>query len=264
MLRLGSLVRVRHINCGTFKTRFGGPPLVSHVLVCEFDHGVLLVDSGVGVADVTHATARLGTGFRLLLPALDTAETALEQLKALGYSAGDVKDIVLTHLDLDHAGGAVDFPAATVHTTATELSSALTRNDMVARVRYREPHLAAVKDRTTGYDDYSEELFGFTSHALHDSLRLIPMPGHTAGHSAVAVRDPERGWLLHAGDAFHHRRALTGERSGIAIAAAEMVFADDRNLLRANQRRLAQLVRLPKSPQIFCAHDPIQFRKLAP
>ena len=33
----------------------------------------------------------------------------------------DAGTIVLTHLDLDHAGGLADFPQATVHVSATEL-----------------------------------------------------------------------------------------------------------------------------------------------
>lgn len=262
MQSLGSLVKVRHINCGTFRARIGGPTLVSHVLVCEFEHGLVLVDSGLGTDDVAHATARLGAGFRLLLPALDSAETALDQLDKLRWTANDVADVVLTHLDLDHAGGAADFPSATVHTTAVELKSALTRSGIPAKVRYRPAHLAAIEHRSAGYDECSGELFGMAGHQLHDSVWMIPMPGHTAGHSAVAIRDPEHGWLLHAGDAFHHRRAVTGQRSGRSISLAEALFADDLKLLRTNQRRLADLSATPDGPRVFCAHDPIQFRAL--
>ncbi len=262
MQSLGSSVRVRHINCGTFRARIGGPALVSHVLVCEFEHGLVLVDSGLGTDDVTHANSRLGAGFRLLLPALDSAETALDQLEKFGWTANDVTDVVLTHLDLDHAGGAADFPSATVHTTAIELATARTRSGLPAKVRYRPAHLAAIEHRSVGYVESSGELFRMAGHQLHDSLWLIPMPGHTAGHSAVAIRDPEHGWLLHAGDAFHHRRAVTGERSGRSISMAEALFADDLKLLRSNQRRLAELAASPGGPRVFCAHDPIQFREL--
>ncbi|WP_223281445.1 MBL fold metallo-hydrolase [Streptomyces antnestii] len=45
-------------------------------------------------------------------PVLDTGETAVRQVAALGYDIEDVRHIVLTHLDLDHAGGLRDFPPA--------------------------------------------------------------------------------------------------------------------------------------------------------
>ncbi|WP_188492929.1 MBL fold metallo-hydrolase [Williamsia phyllosphaerae] len=263
MRALGSLRRVRHLNCGTFRARLGGPALVSHVVVCEFEHGLALIDSGLGTDDVAHANSRLGVGFRLLLPTLDPAEAAVTQLDAMGFSAADVAHIVLTHMDLDHLGGAADFPSATVHTSAVEQSSATTRTDAAAKVRYRAPQLRAVKNRTSGYSDFPDELFGFAGHMVHDSVCAIPMPGHTAGHCAIAIDDPQRGWLLHAGDAFHHRRAITGQSSGRSISMVETALADDRRQLRENQRRLADLAARTAGPQIFCAHDPVQFRALA-
>jgi metal-dependent hydrolase (beta-lactamase superfamily II) len=35
----------------------------------------------------------------------DRKYTAIDQLERLGFSARDVRHIVLTHLDFDHAGG---------------------------------------------------------------------------------------------------------------------------------------------------------------
>ena len=39
---------------------------------------------------------------------LDPAETAVQQVKALGYSPSDVRHVLLTHLDRDHAGPEAD------------------------------------------------------------------------------------------------------------------------------------------------------------
>jgi glyoxylase-like metal-dependent hydrolase (beta-lactamase superfamily II) len=47
----------------------------------------------------------------------------LEQVKQLGFSPRDVRHIVLTHLDSDHAGGLENFPEAHVHVLEAESTS---------------------------------------------------------------------------------------------------------------------------------------------
>lgn len=44
----------------------------------------------------------------------------VKQIDGRSYRIEDVRHIVLTHLDLDHAGGLPDFPHAKVHVHATE------------------------------------------------------------------------------------------------------------------------------------------------
>ncbi|WP_051484150.1 MBL fold metallo-hydrolase [Rhizobium sp. CF080] len=47
-------------------------------------------------------------------------DTAAWQIQSLGYPARDVRHIVLTHLDFDHAGGIADFPRARIHVLTDE------------------------------------------------------------------------------------------------------------------------------------------------
>ncbi len=69
---------------------------------------------------------RLGRKWvRQTTPRLDPAETAVQQVKALGYSPDDVRHLLLTHLDRDHAGGIPDFPNAKVHVHRRELDMAV-------------------------------------------------------------------------------------------------------------------------------------------
>ena len=122
---------VHHLNCATLQpaATLGGrlmpARLVAHCLLVERPEGLLLVDTGFGTADIADPK-RLGQPFRALVgPVLDATETALARVTALGHRPEDVTDIVLTHLDLDHAGGIGDFPQARVHVDEDELDRAL-------------------------------------------------------------------------------------------------------------------------------------------
>lgn len=110
-------LRVHHLNCGTLCPHGGkliGTPggwlspgkMVCHCLLVETRAGLVLVDTGMGTGDIDNP-AQLGRPFvALTRPRLEHQETALAQIRVLGYSAADVRHIVVTHLDLDHAGGA--------------------------------------------------------------------------------------------------------------------------------------------------------------
>ena len=99
--------------------------VVCHCLLIETDDGLVLVDTGFGVEDARDL-GRLGPDLQAdaaRRPRIE--ETALKQVEALGFAAGDVRRIVATHLDPDHSGGLPDFPDAEVHVFARELEAAL-------------------------------------------------------------------------------------------------------------------------------------------
>lgn len=249
---------VHHLNCGSF--RFG---LVTHVLVCETDSGLVMVDAGIGNADIDSPTSKLGRAALALGPALERNETALEQLKRLGYSANDVRHIICTHLDYDHISGASDFPDALVHVTATEHSVAAARRGVSAKLRYRTHHLP-LDMRIKTYGGQGEPQLGFsTSYRIAglDDFTLIPLPGHTLGHAGVAVRAGRRGWLMHAGDAFYHQSSigLGPDRSGLrprALRAMESMLAAEPKRVNINHLRLKELANSPDiGIQVFCSHD---------
>src|ERR1043165_1422064 len=113
-------MKVHHLNCATLCPRAAGligaegallgeARLVCHCLLVEVSGGLLLVDTGLGLADIGEPDERLGRPFlSLARPRLDPSETAASRVISLGYTLWDVTDIVLTHLDLDHAGGLPD------------------------------------------------------------------------------------------------------------------------------------------------------------
>jgi len=130
-------VRVHHLNCATMRPAsrrlvngtgglFEPGLLVCHCLLVETEQGLVLIDSGIGSADIRNPVAGLGEQWlRRTRPRLELDETAVRQVSRLGYRPEDVRHVVLTHLHRDHAGGISDFPWATVHVFASEHEAAL-------------------------------------------------------------------------------------------------------------------------------------------
>lgn len=253
---------IHHLNCATMRPLLA-PTLVAHVLLVEGPDGLTLVDTGLGTDDLANRT-RLGRPFLAAVrPALDADETAIAQVRALGHDPADVTDIVLTHLDVDHAGGLADFPKARIHVHATE-HAAVQDPPLRERSRYVQGQWAHGPVWTThveGGDDW----FGFAAvKAIADDVLLIPLHGHTRGHSGVAVRRDDGHWLLHAGDAYFGGHQLDDPPTcPAALTTFQRLMAVDNRARLDNLARLQELARThARDVTIFCAHDEEQFDAL--
>ena len=241
---------------------------VGHVLALETEHaGVILVDTGIGASARTDPNRVLGRGFTTMFrPDLDPDRSARGQLERLGL-ADEVRHVIVTHLDVDHAGGLSDFPDATVHVHRDELAAATRPGSVNARLRYRSILWNHVP-RFEPFGPSGEAWLGFEAarqlQGLPDDVVAIPLPGHTRGHVAVAVKGPA-GWLLHCGDAYFHRDAI---RRGGAVPPAngrfERAVAADWKRVQRNHERLPGLAETHRPDvRLFSAHDPEEFRELA-
>lgn len=269
-------MQVHHLNCGTMRP-FGGrmvdgsagflrrAELVCHCLLIDTGTTLALVETGMGSPAVDDPGRWLGERFaRLIRPVTTHAETAREQVRALGYDPKDVRHIVLTHLDLDHAGGLVDFPQATVHVYAEELRAFESPRDAAERDRYRAVQFEH-GPQWRSYGKLGETWFGFDAVRELDDLQellLIPLAGHTRGHAGVAVDTGDR-WLLHAGDAyFFHGQLEAGMHRPPGLALFEKAMQMDARQRRHNARRLNELVRTHGDEvEVFNAHSSVQLRR---
>ena len=261
---------IHHLNCGTMCPR--GARLLSgeggllerarsicHCLLIEGADGLVLIDTGFGRGDVERPS-QLGRFFNTVVsPQLSSSETAHAQLPALGFQPGDVRHIVTTHLDLDHSGGLPDFPDAEVHVLRTELSAAL-NPDWRSRTRYIPAHWQH-GPKWVEHEAGGEEWMGFGAVRIlpgsGGEILLIPLPGHTLGHTGVAIRRGE-GWLLHCGDAFfYHGEVQTPPHCPPGLRLFQNLNQTDGAQRRENQERLRELAaRHGGEVELICSHDP--------
>ncbi len=249
---------------GNSEGEYGGK-LVCHCLLIETEEGLVLVDTGLGTEDIAHPARRLGRVNRRTLGAiLDPQETAIAQIERLGFNPRDVRHIVVTHLDFDHAGGLSDFPAAMLHLYRTEarlLQGTLRGKD---RSRYRAIQWA-YGPKTEVYDIQGEKFFGFDAvrelRGLPPEILLIPLSGHSEGHCGVAIKS-STGWLLHAGDAYIHRSAMEKPpgKSPILERMVDRFNSWNTQDIERNRARLRELAHDEQADvRVFCSHDPHEF-----
>ena len=233
--------------------------LVCHCLLLEREDGLVLIDTGLGTADLAEPRRRLGWfAAAHPRPPRDPGQTAIGHVQRLGFTAADVRHIVLTHLDLDHAGGLCDFPSAQVHVLDIEHAAAAQPPTTKEKNRYRQqqwehqPHWVIHRYR-------GEQWMGCDAVTAIDDILLVPLHGHTRGHAGVAVRVGEE-WLLHCGDAYYFTEKSSQSRHPHpGYARFQRLVAVDDEARRHNQARLREL-RLSHAAEVklFCSHDPTE------
>ena len=229
-----------------------------HCVIFRIGGRVILLDTGFGTREMREPNRLLGDDalFKLGI-VVDRRLTAHDRLLARGIRPDQVTDIILTHMDNDHAGGLHDFPGATVHVSREELDA---YDGLRPRGPYK-PYQVAHQTNFKTYDRTGEDWFGLEARNLELpgelDAKLVPLPGHTAGHCGVAYREDGK-WSLHAGDAYFDSRMNFLEHApGLPLEIAFQSDADDR---RASLERLRHL-RAERGEEIsmFCTHDQSEF-----
>lgn len=163
-------------------------PMDYFIWLIRNDERLVLVDTGF---DAPMAAKR---GRRLL-------RTPKAALALIGVNAHEVRTVVITHLHNDHVGTFFDFPNATFHLQASEMSYVTGRYMRHERFRraYEPDHVAGVIRMT--YDE--RVVFHDGDEEIAPGVSVHHIGGHTAGLQAVRVRT-RRGWVVLASDASHY------------------------------------------------------------
>lgn len=258
-------IKIHQLNCGTFcplGAKWFLEDKCKHTMcrcwLIETPKSLVLVDTGFStkvLKRLNHSPSRSLQFFGR--PLLDPREDAITQIEAMGFKSQDVQHIILTHLDPDHAGGIQDFPHATIHVLKDEWQVANHPQTYIEKMRYEKilwQHGA--KWQLHGEGETWMGLKSITAiPTLGPDILLIPMSGHTLGHTAVAVRNHE-GWHLHVGDAIFSRRELQiGHKAPLPLEVFQQFMASD-NTRRLQNRNIIQKLAERGDIRITSSHAP--------
>ena len=133
---------------------------------------------------------------------LSLERTISDQLAEIGLFASDVEKISISHSHFDHSGQADQFPEATWLVHADEYAAMFPpeasgeETDDEVNDTNSNPYFA--------FEDLAREEFTFEVDVFGDgTVRIIPTPGHTPGHTSLYVDLPEMGPVLLTGDLYH-------------------------------------------------------------
>jgi glyoxylase-like metal-dependent hydrolase (beta-lactamase superfamily II) len=238
------------------------PWLPTYAWVIEHPEGLIVVDTGQGMHlleanRALHPYHRWEVAFRL-----EREEEIGPQLRALGIRRRDVKQVVLTHLHVDHDGGLAHFPQTEILVSRGELATA---SGWKGRLRGYLPNRWP-----TWFDPVPVDLAPDAYGPFSASKRLtaagdviaVATPGHTADHMSVVVEDQGTTYFL-AGDAsYDQQRMLAGRIDGVSLdddvagttLRAISQFARSRRMVYLPTHDTESAVRLADRA---CAADPV-------
>lgn len=190
-------------------------PLPMLAWIIEHPEGLIVIDTGE-LAGVSNMPDYLATepGLRWFVRPnfrfwVHAEEEIGPQMRALNLNPKDVRWLIQTHLHFDHVGGLAFFPNSEM---------------LVSRLEFDRPPNGAAPSlwpswyRPTLVEGRNESFGPFrTSYVLTcaGDVRLIPTPGHTNGHTSVALEDGERTYFFAGDAAFSEAQLLRGEVAGI-------------------------------------------------
>lgn len=174
--------------------------------------GLTLFDTGYSTHLVTQ-TRRFPDRLHALATrsAIRSEDTARSQVEALGFSAEEVRHVVISHFHADHIAGLADFPRARYLFSRAELDSVRHKRGLARLLAAFVPGLLPedFEERASPLDwSRSGPLPGEFAPfergldlAGDGSVLAVELPGHTLGHFGLFVREPGGSWTLLSGDA---------------------------------------------------------------
>jgi N-acyl homoserine lactone hydrolase len=213
-------------------------PIPIHVWLIEHSEGLFLVDTGQlsGQADTP-----------IVRWILDREDEIDVQLQRRGFTAADLRSVVLTHLHSDHMNGVGHFLNTQIFVSRTELDNF-----------HRAPPFNPIAEHASlSPFTFLHEAFGAFDQNLpvtqDGSIRIVPTPGHTLAHASIIVVENNVHYFLAGDVCYSLDMLLEGRVDGVSQDAARAQEAFRRTLAHAT-----------RNPTVFLpSHDPASEYRLS-
>ena len=198
-----------------------------------WDVGVIPDSAFKGEAPVSHSNGSV---------TISSPKPLLPQLAALGYRPEDITYVAFSHYHSDHTANANAFAGSTwlVHAAEREAMFAVKPERQSAYNLLRNSKTVLLPD--TDYDVFGD-----------GTVIIKSAPGHTPGHQVLALKLPQTGPVLIAGDLWHY----PGERS---VNKAPQSEANQEQTMASRAAMEAFLKQ--SGAQLWIEHDPVTFNRL--
>jgi glyoxylase-like metal-dependent hydrolase (beta-lactamase superfamily II) len=204
--------------------------------------GNVLFDTGCHPGVAADPEGRWGAMARFMTPIMPVGNHVLEGLKAVGLTPDDINIVICSHLHTDHCGCNQFFPKARILVRKEELETAAASNASDAG------YLRSDWDHPLDYQPVGDEpdLFG------DGAIKLIHLPGHTAGLMGALVTLRNSGRFLLASDAVSIRGNLDTD------VIPKNTWNNE--LCRESFRRIRTIEK--QGATVICGHDDAQWSSL--
>lgn len=166
----------------------------------------------------------------------------VNQLLRVGVAPGDVRYIIVTHLDPDHSGALDEFPNAELMIQCRQWEA---RDS--PRYQHTRAHWAAQGLNYRLVEGDCE---------LVPGVQLLETSGHAPGHQSVLIRLPQTGPVILAIDAIPYSLCLDPDTRPITA------FDDEEGGVRASTRKLVELAQHEGAKLLVLGHDGSQWSGL--
>lgn len=195
--------------------------LPTYAWAIEHRDGVVVVDTGQAaylleeVRRSLHPFVRTCAVFEMA-PELEIGP----QLKSLGIGPRDVKQVIATHLHMDHDAGLSHFPQSTIRVAPGEIAAARGwRGQMMGHLPQRWP--SWFDPEPLGLTDGPYGPFAASRRLTADgAIVAVATPGHTPHHVSVIVEEGDVSVVLAGDTSYSEALMLAGKIDGISSNAA--------------------------------------------
>lgn len=208
----------------------------------------ILIDAGNGSDFIAKLGEKIGAKFSEIYKVDDTGVSLESSLKKHGLSAGDITDVILTHLHFDHCGGSTKevngkivptFSNALYHVQKSNLENAKNPN-VREKASYLAPNFMPLLEAN------KLKLIDGPQKNYLPGISLFVSNGHTVGHQAVIIED-ENQQLIYCGDIIP---------TSSHIRSAWIMGYDINPLLIISEKNDLLTMTENKKSYLFFEHDP--------